>query len=244
MEIREATETDAEDIREVAHASLHESYEGAIGEQALHEALDTWYEVPSLRNDIVSDDLRFNVAEDAESIVGFSQSHLRDAEGRIQWVHVHPDHRQQGIGSMLLDRTCGDLTDEGVERITGVVLAANEAGIEFYRDRGFALAETRTVTVGGRFHDEHVFEAVGVTTTDLTAISTPDGEMYVDKADRYRGQTAPFYPVYRTENGTHRYGWYCDGCGSVDSAMDTMERIVCNGCGNARKPARWDAAYL
>ena len=36
----------------------------------------------------------------------------------------------------------------------------------------------------------------------------------------------------------------CGGDEGFDVAMDTMERLECNECGNRRKAARWDAAYL
>jgi primosomal protein N' len=36
----------------------------------------------------------------------------------------------------------------------------------------------------------------------------------------------------------------CSNCESFDIAMDSMERLECNDCGNQKKPTRWDASYL
>ncbi|MFB6211740.1 MAG: DUF5816 domain-containing protein, partial [Halobacteriales archaeon] len=35
----------------------------------------------------------------------------------------------------------------------------------------------------------------------------------------------------------------CGNCETLNNAMDTMGRIVCNECGNTRKPEEWDAAH-
>jgi hypothetical protein len=82
------------------------------------------------------------------------------------------------------------------------------------------------------------------TPTREQPVETEEGTLYVDFGDQHRGKDAPWYPVYRSEDGSRRFGWYCEHCGSVDNAMDTLERVACNGCGNIRKAERWDAAYL
>jgi len=46
------------------------------------------------------------------------------------------------------------------------------------------------------------------------------------------------------EGRSDRYGYYCGNCDRLANAMDSMGRVECNECGNARKPTRWDAAYL
>lgn len=79
---------------------------------------------------------------------------------------------------------------------------------------------------------------------DLDPTTTPDGlTRYVDRGDAERGSLGPFYAVYPTPEATARWGYYCSACGSVDNAMDTMGRLVCNDCPNQRKPEEWDAAH-
>ena len=74
--------------------------------------------------------------------------------------------------------------------------------------------------------------------------TTESGEtLYVHEDDVEVGSKGPFYGLYRTEDGAERYGYLCEACGSLDNAMDTMGRIVCNACGNTKKPDEWDAAY-
>ena len=68
-------------------------------------------------------------------------------------------------------------------------------------------------------------------------------DVYVADDEAEVGSKGPFYAVYGTPERENRYGYYCSACESLDAAMDTMGRIVCNGCGNTRKPEEWDAAH-
>jgi ribosomal protein S18 acetylase RimI-like enzyme len=247
MEFREAEPGDGGDIRSVALASLHASYDDVLGEETVDEAFENWYDPDVLAADLDSDELAFVVAEDDDgSVVGFSHVHVRHEqdEGRIQWLHVHPDNRGSGVGSRLLEHTRDVLQARGIGHVSGEVLADNVAGNEFYRGHGFSLRDQYTVEVGGRFVAENVYDDAEVEPADLEPVETPEGTMYADMSDEHRGKHAPWYPVYRSEDGTRRYGWFCAGCESVDNAMDAMGRVQCNDCENARKPERWDAAYL
>lgn len=245
MEFREAEPDDADAIRSVAHPSLHVTYDDILGEDTIHAAMDAWYDEETFPADIADDEhLVYVVGERDGEIVAFSQSYLGRTEGRILWLHVHPDARGEGLGEQLLAATREVLADRGVERISGVVLADNEAGNDFYADHGFTLYDQHTIEIGGSLHAENLYHDVAGEDRDIRPIETPAGELYVDRSDPSRGREAPFYPVYETEQGTRRWGFYCDGCGSVDTAMDTMGRVACNSCGNVRKADRWDASYL
>ncbi|SFG40709.1 hypothetical protein SAMN04488063_1942 [Halopelagius inordinatus] len=80
--------------------------------------------------------------------------------------------------------------------------------------------------------------------TELERVRTDDGEtLFLDRSDADRGGKGPFYAVYVDADKEARWGYFCDNCGSLDNAMDTMGRIECNVCGNIRKPDEWDAAH-
>jgi ribosomal protein S18 acetylase RimI-like enzyme len=246
MEFREAEPGDTEGIRDVARASLHASYDDILGEETVDEAFEQWYGSPTLTDDVASDSLEFVVAENGDEVVGFAQVHRREEqdEGRIQWLHVPPDHRGEGIGERLLEHTRDVMHVRGIDRVTGVVLADNLSGNEFYREHGFVLYDQRTVNVGGRYVAENVYEDVAADPAEFEPVETPEGTLYVDFTDSDRGKLAPFYPIYRSEDGTRRYGWFCGNCETANNAMDAMGRIECNECGNVRKADRWDAGYL
>ncbi|GGM63667.1 hypothetical protein J2752_000536 [Halarchaeum rubridurum] len=74
-------------------------------------------------------------------------------------------------------------------------------------------------------------------------VETDDGTFYAAEDEGERGDEGAFLVVYRTPDRETRYGWYCTNCESVDNAMDAMGTIVCNVCGNYRKPDEWDAAH-
>lgn len=74
---------------------------------------------------------------------------------------------------------------------------------------------------------------------------TADGEevyLHPDRAER--GKKGTFVPTFRDRERTQPHGWICENCESDDVAVDTMERMVCNGCGNAARPKNWDSGYL
>ena len=78
----------------------------------------------------------------------------------------------------------------------------------------------------------------------MRAVTDDDGgTVHVDEDEVITGSKGPFHPVYADEAGETRWGYYCAACETLDNAMDTMGRIVCNSCENTRKPEEWDAAH-
>jgi hypothetical protein len=75
------------------------------------------------------------------------------------------------------------------------------------------------------------------------ATTAAGATVFVDRTEADRGSKGPFFVVYESADRETAYGFWCDHCGTLDTAMDTMGRIECNGCGNVRKPETWDAAH-
>ena len=100
-------------------------------------------------------------------------------------------------------------------------------------------AETTTDTTA-----DSTADIVGSDDGALKPIESADGQTrYIDPTESERGSLAPFDVVYAGIDREERWGYYCRACGSVDNAVDTMGRIVCNRCGNMRKAEEWDAAH-
>jgi len=252
MAIREATPEDVEAIRAVAHASLTASYGHAVDEAILGDAIDGWYDPDELGEDVLAPRVVFPVAVADGDVVGFAESyvveHVRERTGEIDWLHVHPDHRGEGIGSALLAEVETELHDADVDRIEGRVLVANEAGTGFYEREGYDRGDDRSITVGRetfterRYHRDLAAEPDAPRTAVRTA---PDGErVHVAFEETERGSEGAFYAAYVDEDHERRYGYVCGNCESLDTAVDTMDRVECTDCGNRAKPSRWDAAYL
>lgn len=251
MDIRNATTGDVDAIRRVATESMTASYDRAIDEDAISAAVDEWYSADRLRDGLSDDDAVFVVAVDSGRVVGFAQSEIsegRETVGYLDWIHVVPAHRGNGIGSQLLARLEARLVDAGVDRLEGRVLVDNQPVVSFYENQGFDEVGTRTVEIHGETFEERVY-ATFLEDTDADPSGLVEREVdgqtvYVAYDESARGSDAPFFAAYLDEEQSEPYGWMCGGEGAFDVAIDTMERLECNQCGNRRKAARWDAAYL
>jgi len=251
MDVRQGNISDADDIERVARASLTESYTGFLDEETIETALSTWYGHDALESRLTGSEETFVVVSVDDSVVAFSQSSLvgqSPAAGEIRWLHVHPDYRGRGIAADLLSRTEEVLVGQGADLLVGLVLEDNDAGRAFYERQGFDPAGERPVEIGAETFTEYTYEYGkddAVPTGAGERVATVDGEevtVVVEEANR--GRLAPFHPAYRSEGRETPYTWFCGNCESFDTAMDAMGRLECNECGNTRKPARWDAAYL
>jgi ribosomal protein S18 acetylase RimI-like enzyme len=247
MQLRSLAPDDFQGVRELARASLTVSYSDLIDEDTITPAIERWYSDESLHTALADDRTVFVVAEEDDEIIGFVQAAAvpEDDEGRIEWVHVHPDERGRRLGSMLFERARGRFEGRGLDRITGQVLAEYDPGVSFYENRGFERHVEREVKLGDQTVTETVYVEASVEARALEPHEAPDGAtIYVDREDDARGSTGPFYVTYADPDRETRYGWYCGACGSAATGMDTMGRVVCNDCDNRRKPSRWDASYL
>lgn len=251
MELRDATTEDVEGIRNVARASLAESYGHAIEEAVIDTAVDDWYDGARLSAKIADENAIVPVAVDQGKVLGFAESVLvegRHPVGEIDWLHVDPDSRDRGIGSDLLARVETELRERDVTRIEASVLVANVAGGEFYESKGYDRGDEDDVTIG----DEEFGERRYVKYLDadgeevlVESYTTEDGEeVYVAFDESDRGDEAPFYVAYLSQDREDRYGFFCGNCESLDVAIDTMDAVECNQCGNRMKPSRWDQVYL
>ncbi|QZP36760.1 GNAT family N-acetyltransferase [Halobaculum magnesiiphilum] len=251
MDLRDATTEDVDDISETARASLSASYGHALSADLIDDAVESWYDAETVTDALADEDAVFVVAVEDGDIVGFVQSQLverREPVGELDWLHVHPDHRGKGVGDDLLRRAETELLELGAERLEGRVLAANEAGGEFYEREGFAEIGDRTVEIGDQQFRERVFARFpsGDGEQVLTeARVTDDGDqVYVAYDEAERASKAPFYATYADRERTEREGYVCGNCGGFAVNVDTMDRVECSECGNKRKASRWDAAYL
>lgn len=249
MELREATAADIDGIRQVARDSLMESYSHALDESVIDESVDEWYG-DELADELERDETVYLVADDGR-LVGFSQSYLVGKEGttgEINWLHVAPEARGDGLGSRLLTRTEELLVDRGATRLTGKVLTVNKGGADFYEGHGYEEGDTRKIDLGAQSFTERTYlkfpGAEGRAQAPLDPRRVDDTTVYVAFDESDRGSVAPLYVAYLDENREERYGYFCGHCESFEISMDAMGRVVCSDCGNKRRPSRWDASYL
>jgi ribosomal protein S18 acetylase RimI-like enzyme len=241
MEIREARTQDRPAIRDVARRSLEASY--SLGPRAITGAIEEWYDQNRLR-DIVSDEGKLLlVVEDDGQVVGFSESVVTgEATAQLLWLHIDPDYRGESYGQGLFDTTREHLERQGINTLQGRVLADNRAGNAFYEAQGLTKVGEEAVDIDGTSYAEYVY--ANVDENGVEALDVEDETVYVSHSSTETGSIAPFHVVYTEPDREDIYGYWCSGCEDLANAMDAMGRIQCDGCGNARKPTRWDSAYL
>lgn len=95
------------------------------------------------------------IAEIDDQIVGFcGLAMLKDGDGEIVTLYIHPDFQGKGIGSGLWNAGLDILKEAGCKRIWVWVLAKARA-VQFYEEKGAVLTETGTYTVADHTEKTH-----------------------------------------------------------------------------------------
>lgn len=157
MTTRRATADDVDGIRAVAGDSWRTDYPEILGDGAVESGFEEWYDHDSVESAVGADDELLYVAERDGEVVGVAHAVLDHdgAVGHLLRLYVHPNVRGEGIGGELLATMRDALFGRGVERVTAMVLAANDAGNEFYRTFGFDRVDEAETTVAGETYPEN-----------------------------------------------------------------------------------------
>ncbi|MBP1987033.1 GNAT family N-acetyltransferase [Halolamina salifodinae] len=253
MRVRTGTPNDFPGIRDVANRSLAASYDDVLDADARQRVVESWYgteqSAPSvLREEMADGRTVVLVAESDRGIAGFAQAFLSEGVGCIEWIHVRPNRRDEGVGDDLRARIEEALAERGADRIEARVIEANDEGRAFYEERGYERETTRQIRIG----EERVSELTLVADAESAAVADEQAESVEVGEERSveiatdepeHGTKGPFHPTYFDASREERLGWHCGACDSLDVNMGTMGEIVCDDCGNQRRPRRWDAAY-
>lgn len=138
-----------------------------------------------------------------------------------------------------------EAAERDVER-AGVEL---QAGV-FVDDEGAVGADATPVGTGGKDSgvaptaEETEVEVDGETVAVPRSTTVEGRKLFLGLDEPIPGEEAPFFPTYDDEASEEHYGYYCANCGSTDVAMDELERLECESCGNVHLADEWDAAYL
>ena len=92
------------------------------------------------------------VLEEDNQLIGSVMVGYEGHRGWVNYLAVHPDHRRQGLGRLLMDEAERRLRDLGCAKVNLQVRASNETAREFYRQIGYTVDEA--VSFGKRLeHD-------------------------------------------------------------------------------------------
>ncbi len=250
MEITDATAEDTQAIRSVAERSMEASY--AVSPDTLEAILDEQFDSERLTDLIESDDWILLVATDEDEVAGFVEAEIDDGVGMLTWLHVATEFRGMGAGSGLFEAARERLHEAGVSGVRARELADNAEGQGFFEYFGFEKAEQDRIEIAGEDLVVDVFaesesDTEGEDETDSEpqgTVETDDGTVYVDRDEELAGESGPFFVAYTDEDYEQQYSFYCGNCESIVEAVDGMDRIECENCGNLNRPDEWDGGYL
>ncbi|SDJ31209.1 Ribosomal protein S18 acetylase RimI [Halovenus aranensis] len=239
MQVRDAVSHDSPALRDVARRSLEASY--PLDQHTIAAAVDEWYAEERLAERLAHDEQLLLVVEEDGQVVGFADAEQTgDSTAELYWLHVDPSFRAESYGERLFTGVQERFTERGVPNLLGRVLAVNDSGGAFYERHGMEQVGQEPVDIDGTEYAQEIYAAAE---GETRAVDVDGDTFYIDHTATERGSLGQFHLVYAEEDGNH-YGYWCANCESLANAMDAMGRIQCDGCGNSRKPTRWDAAYL
>lgn len=156
--VRPAELDDIPDIRRVARAAWHAAYDDVFGADAVDAMVEEGYDDAVLTEMIDLDEVGLFVATRDGAVVGYASCGMTSPAGIGDLdVYVHPDHWGEGIGTKLLEHGEDHLREVGTMTVRDEVLAENDVGNAFYRDR-FETAGQRTVAFGGEERAVNVYQ--------------------------------------------------------------------------------------
>lgn len=257
--IREYESGDEDRVRELVESSMTTSY--ALSPREIDAILESEYLDETLLNP--REDAFVVVVETEETVVGAAGATFGDDETALQWIHVDPERRGQGVGTALFERISEEFDERGVETKRAIALSANTNAGAFFERYGYGKVDERQREIGGEDMVEYVYEE-GAETDDEEAdeesagnesapdypdsVTGEDGEeLYLGRGDDdlVPASEGFFVASYTDSDQSERYGYYCLNCESLNASMDSMERIRCGECGNTHNPdEEYDGSYL
>jgi GNAT superfamily N-acetyltransferase len=144
---------DIEALVRLAHAIWHAHYPGIISTAQIQYMLEQRYRPEVLRDELVRDDLWWELATLHGEPVGFSSCLLTGDPGemKLDKLYVQPQRHGTGIGTKLLHSVCARARSLGCRRLVLAVNKRNTGAIDAYRRWGFVVERSMVTDIGGGF---------------------------------------------------------------------------------------------
>ena len=251
MRIRETTADDSDHIRAIAEDSLQASY--ALSPLDIEAILEAEFADDRFAGRVDDDDRIVLLAESDDTFLGFVEAHTIAGDyGEIEWLHVDPTARGNGVGTELTERVLAELRERAVEGVRAVVLGQNQEGGEFFEQFGFKPSDQTDRNYGDRtLHAERYsnieseWAVEDANTVPESGVIHVDGRSrFIDPHESISGDEGAFLLVFEEEGREERLGFYCTNCGSFTDSVDGGGKVICENCGNVHNPEEWDESYL
>lgn len=259
---------------DVVGRSLRASY--ALSPAEIDAVVDRMYAADRLAERSEDPDTRLVVARRDDAVVGAAEGRLAlDGDvGVVDWLHVDPPERGQGVGTELFEDIRSALADDGAGELRARIFASNAEGATFLERFGLTRVAQDRIDVGipGDPYlldvysdaDHGTVDGGDVEQREVPEQVTVGDETYrVDGTETRTGTDGPFLLIYdgpdRTADGEEDraadghdagagegdlVGYYCTACGNLVDTMGSLGRLVCEQCGNDHGQDSWDGAYL
>lgn len=145
--VRKSAPGDYLAMRDVNRAAWEDAYSHIYTLEEIANLFDNEVEQQGTWLDRRLERIATLVAEVDRRIIGFcGLALLKNGDGEIVTLYIHPAYQGKGVGTGLWDAGLDILKEAGCSRIWVWVLAKARA-VEFYEKKGAVLAETGTYTV-------------------------------------------------------------------------------------------------
>lgn len=161
MNVRKADKKDIIDIQIIAEAAWRPTYLHIIGEEQCAYMLEWMYNRKKLEEQMDAG-IHFFIAEnDQREAIGFAAFEKTEAaKGKLHKLYTHPDKKEIGCGTLLLESVKNLAFLQDVKTIELNVNRHNSAYM-FYLKKGFKVASEIDLEIGnGYFMNDFVMELV------------------------------------------------------------------------------------
>jgi ribosomal protein S18 acetylase RimI-like enzyme len=99
------------------------------------------------------------IVEERSQVIGSVMVGYDGHRGWINYLAVHPDHRREGLGRLLMAEAEQCLRQQGCPKVNLQVRSENTSAVDFYRRLGYAVDDV--VSMGHRLDDDSTAAADG-----------------------------------------------------------------------------------
>jgi GNAT superfamily N-acetyltransferase len=151
MKTRKANVSDISLIQSIAEAAWRPTYGEILSEEQCVYMLDWMYNTQKLEEQI-NGNIQFIILENQDSkAIGYASfEKTEDGNGKLHKIYTHPDFKQKGGGSVLLNEIMNIAHSMNVKVLELNVNRYNTA-VEFYLKKGFIIKEEIDLDVGNGF---------------------------------------------------------------------------------------------
>ncbi len=137
-------------------------YPPIIGSAQVHYMLGRGYALPALR-EAQQNGTRFSLLRVAGRSIGFSAWRHEPDTAFLDKLYLHPGFHGKGLGRWLIEASCRQMANEGVDRVRLRVNRYNHPAIRAYERAGFRVSGKDCQPIGGGFvMDDYLMNRTGL----------------------------------------------------------------------------------